>query len=138
MPRLFDLPYIPNRAGIQQRHRKLSRYRLQHSFAYTETMRGLRDDIPTLLFNAPFALLKDACEYLCKMMAGSIEDIIIYPSHSCRRKNGKLYWRQEVQIIGLNTEFLTIESLSAMIVHRMEAICNCRIKHYRLEKFLNL
>ena len=59
MPRLFDLPYIPNRNGIQKRHRNLSKYRMLHRFAYTETMSGLKDDIPTLLFYAPFALLKD-------------------------------------------------------------------------------
>ena len=80
MPRLFDLPYIPNRTGIQQRHRNLSRYKMLHRFAYTETMSGLRDDIPTLLFYAPFALLKDTCEYLCRMMTGSVEDMIITPS----------------------------------------------------------
>ena len=77
MPRLFDLPYIPNRKGIQQRHRNLSKYRMLHRFAYTETMSGLKDDIPTLLFYAPFALLKDTCEYLCRMMTGSVEDMII-------------------------------------------------------------
>ena len=33
MPRLFDLPYIPNRTGIQQRHRNLSRYKMLHRFA---------------------------------------------------------------------------------------------------------
>lgn len=109
-----------------------------HRFAYTETMSGLKDDIPTLLFYAPFVLLKDTCEYLCRMMTGSVEDMIITPSHGCRRKNGKIYWRQEVQIIGLDTEFLTMESLSQMIVHRMETICNCKIRHYRLETFLNL
>ena len=138
MPRLFDLPYIPNRKGIQQRHRNLSKYRMLHRFAYTETMSGLKDDIPTLLFYAPFALLKDTCEYLCRMMAGSVEDMIITPSHSCRRKNGKIYWRQEVQIIGLDTDFLSMESLSQMIVHRMETICNCKVRRYRLETFLNL
>ena len=35
-------------------------------------MSGLKDDIPTLLFYAPFALLKDTCEYLCRMMTGSV------------------------------------------------------------------
>ena len=138
MPRLFDLPFFPNRKCIQQRHRNRARCRMRHRFAYTGTMGGRSDDIGALLFYAPFALLKDTCEYLCRMMTGSVEDMIITPSHSCRRKNGKIYWRQEVQIIGLDTEFLTMESLSQMIVHRMETICNCKIRHYRLETFLNL
>lgn len=138
MPRIFDLPYTPNRSGIQKKHRNLSKYKYLHRFAYTETMRGIKEDIPTLLFYAPSSLLRDACQYLYKMMAGNLEDIKILTSHSCRRKNGKGYWRTEVQVFGLNEEFFSFESFTQMLLHRMETICNCKIRHYRLETFLNL
>lgn len=100
-------------------------------------MRGVKDDIPTLLFYAPFALLKDACQYLYKIMADNVENIEIVPSHSCRVKNGKCYWRTEVQVSGLNEEFLNFQSFALMLVHRMETICNCKVRHLRLETFLN-
>lgn len=140
MPRLFDLPYILNRKGIQRKHRNLSHYKFLHRIAYTETMRGIRDDVPTLLFYAPFALCKDASQPIADMLIpmGRLEDIKIVPSHSCRRKNGKCYWRVEVQVLGLDESLLSFGSLTQMLIHRMEQIGNCKVRHYKTDTFLNL
>lgn len=128
--------YTPNRQHLKKSGQR-SKHPFLHRIAYTETMRGLKDDVPTLLFYAPFALCKDAAQYLYQMMAGSVDDIRIVPSHSCRRRNGKGYWRTEVQVMGLNEEFLNFESFTQMLLHRMEVICNCKIRHLKLETFLN-
>lgn len=108
-----------------------------HRIAYTETMRGLKDDIPTLLFYAPFALCKDVAQYLYRILKGNLKNIEVVPSHSCRRKNGKCYWRTEVQVFELNEELINFESFTQMFVHRMEVVCNCKVRYLRLETFLN-
>jgi len=130
----LDYPYVPRR---KQKGRPTPHPYL-HRIAYTETMRGLKDDVPTLLFYAPFALCKDTAQYLYKMMVGCVEDIRIVPTHSCRRKNGKGYWRVEVQVIGLDESFLPFSFFTQMLIHRMETVCNCKITHRKLETFLNM
>lgn len=130
------LQYVPNynhssRAGQHSKHRFL------HQFAYTETVSGVGDNTPTLLFYAPFALLKDVCLPIYKMMDGRVEDFKIIPSHACRRKNGKCYWRVEVQIIGLDEQFISFEELTQLIVARMQRLCNCKIVHQKMPTFLN-
>ena len=130
----LSLPYVPRRT----RRTKPTPHPYLHRIAYTETVRGLHDEIPTLLFHAPFALLKDACEYLYKMMADRMSNIRVIQEHSCRRKNGKCYWRVAVQIIGLDEQFMSLGEFTKMLVHRMTSICNCKVRHYRLETFLNL
>nr|DAP41593.1 MAG TPA: hypothetical protein [Caudoviricetes sp.] len=139
MKRRYDylgMKYTPNR-----QHLKASGQRSKHAFihriAYTETMRGIRDDIPTLLFYAPLALCNDAAQYIYDILKNHVEDIRVVPSHSCRVKNGTCYWRTEVQVIGLNTELLNFESFTRMLIHRMQVICNCKIRHLKLETFLN-
>lgn len=129
----LEYAYVPRR----KQKRRPTPHPYLHRFAYTETMRGIKDDIPTLLFYAPFALLRDACQYLYKMLASQVRDIKILSSHSCRRKNGKCYWRMEVQVFGLNNEFLNFESFTQMLVYRMETICNCKVRHLKQETFLN-
>ena len=129
----LEYPYVPKR---KQKGRPTPHLYL-HRFAYTETMRGLKDDIPTLLFYAPFALLKDACQYLCKMMSDSIGDIKIIRSHACRIKNGKQYRRVEVQIIDLDEQLMSLKSFTQMLIYRMQVICNCKIRYLKLETFLN-
>lgn len=126
--------YVPRK---QSKAGRPTKRRYQHRIAYTETMRGINDDIPTLLFYAPAALVKDACQYLYKLMQGSVEDVIVVPSHSCRVKNSKCYWRTEVQVIGLDENLMSFDSFSLMLVHRMEVICNCKVRHLKLETFLN-
>lgn len=101
-------------------------------------MRGLNEEIPTLLFYAPFALIKDACQCIFKMMAGKVKDLRISHEHSCRRKNGKCYWRVAVQVIELDEQFISLREFALVLVHRMGRTCNCKVRHYRLETFLNL
>lgn len=108
-----------------------------HRIAYTETMRGVKDDVPTLLFYAPFALCRDVAQHIYQVLRGNLKNIKVVPSHSCRRKNGKCYWRTEVQVFELNEELINFESFSQMFVHRMETICNCKIRYLKLETFLN-
>lgn len=131
------MPYVPNRKNISKAGRH-SKHNFLHRFAYTETMRGLDDEIPTLLFYAPFELLRDVCSYFYPLMSGRVKDLRISESHSCRRKNGKNYWRTEVQIIGLDEQFISLTEFTRMLVHKCKTICNCTVRHYRLETFLNL
>lgn len=135
----LSLPYVPNRQN-KKRLGRPSTHSYLHRFAYTETMRGLRDDIPTLLFIAPEKLLIDACQYLFDFLykSGNVGNILIAREHSCRRKNGKIYWRTSVQIINLNEQLISFQEFTQMLLHRMKTICNCTIRHYRLDPFLNL
>ncbi len=126
--------YVPRK---QSKAGRPTKRRYLHRIAYTETMRGINDDVPTLLFYAPAALVKDACQYLYKLMQGSVEDITVVPSHSCRVKNGKCYWRTEVQVLGLDENLMSFDSFTLMLVHRIEVICNCKVRHLKLETFLN-
>lgn len=138
MPSLFNLPYIPRNRIVRKNSNSISTHAYLHRIAYTETVSGLRDDAPTLLFHAPFALLKDACQYIHKAMGGKVKDLRISNEHSCRRRNGKCYWRVAVQIIGLDESFLSLQEFTLMLISYIKRICNCTVRHYRLETFLNL
>lgn len=131
-------PYFPNR----QHKKKLGRptpYKYFHRIAYTETERGLHDEIPTLLFyGAPFALVGDACKHIFRVMAGKVENLIIRWEHSCRWRNGKCYWRVAVNIVGLNEHFISLREFILLFISRLQTLSNCKIRHYRLATFLNL
>lgn len=132
------LPYIPNREGKRKAPRP-SPHSYLHRIAYTLMMTGMEDDTPTLLFlGAPFALLKDACEYIVKIMAGKVADMIIRPEHSCRVKNGKQYWRWAVDIIGLDEAFISLQEFALLVISRIKRICNCTVRRYNVEPFFNL
>lgn len=138
MPSLFLLPYVPKKRLKRERSPFVSTHNYLHRIAYTETVRGLRDDIPTLLFHAPFALLKDTCQHLYKAMDGKVKDLRIRYDRSCRVRNGKCHRRVAVQIVGLDEHFISLREFTLMLVSHIERICNCTVRHYRLETFLNL
>lgn len=135
---LLSLPYILKDRIRSKKCNFVSTHSYMHRIAYTETVSGLRDDVPTLLFHAPFTLIKDACQYLYTVMNGKVRDMRISNEHSCRVKNGKCYRRVAVQIIGLDEQFISLKEFTAMLVSYMMRICNCKVRHYRLETFLNL
>lgn len=130
-------PYIPNR----QEKKKLGRptpHSYLHRIAYTEALRGDNYNEPYLLFHAPFALVKDACQFIFNVMNGKIGNMIISNEHSCRRRNGKIYWRVAVQIIGLDEQFISLKKFTLLLISWMKRIANCTVRHYRTETFLNL
>lgn len=132
-------PYIPNLRDRKKGNGRPIIYEYLHRIAYTETMRGNEDEIPTLLFyGAPFALLKDACCHIHKTMCGNVRDLKIKLEHSCRHKNGKCYWRYAVSVIDLNEHFISFKEFTLLLIAHIRNICNCAIRHYRLETFLNL
>ena len=132
-------PYIPNLKDKKKGTGRPIIHDYLHRIAYTETMRGNEDEIPTLLFyGAPFALLKDACCHIHKTMCGNVRDLKIKLEHSCRHKNGKCYWRYAVSVIDLNEHFLSFKEFTLLLIAHIRNICNCAIRHYRLETFLNL
>lgn len=132
-------PYIPNLRDRKKDKGRPIIHEYLHRIAYTETMRGNEDEIPTLLFyGAPFALLKDACCYIHKTMCGNVRDLKIKLEHSCRHKNGKCYWRYAVSVINLNEHFISFKEFTLLLIAHIRNICNCAIRHYRLETFLNL
>lgn len=136
---LLSLPYIPNRKGQNPRQNNRSPYPFIHRIAYTETMRGLYDEVPTLLFyGAPFRLLQDVCVYLFKMMQGKVKNLIVDRERSCRWKNGKCYWRTMIRIVELDEQFISLREFTRMILYRMQTVCNCTVRHYKLEVFVNL
>lgn len=106
--------------------------------AYTEIDREDNLAIRTLLFHAPFDLLKATCQKIYKMMDGRIKDIVLRHEHSCRVRNGKCYWRVAVQIIGLDEQFISFKEFVLMLISLMQRMSCCKIKHYRTEPFLNL
>lgn len=132
-------PYIPNLRDRKKDKGRPIIHEYLHRIAYTETMRGNEDEIPTLLFyGAPFALLKDACCHIHKTMCGNVRDLKIKLEHSCRHKNGKCYWRYAVSVIDLNEHFISFKDFTLLLIAHIRNICNCAIRHYRLETFLNL
>lgn len=132
-------PYIPNLRDRKKDKGRPIIHEYLHRIAYTETMRGNDDEIPTLLFyGAPFALLKDACCHIHKTMCGNVRDLKIKLEHSCRHKNGKCYWRYAVSVIDLNEHFISFKEFTLLLIAHIRNICNCAIRHYRLETFLNL
>lgn len=132
-------PYIPNLRDRKKDKGRPIIHEYLHRIAYTETMRGNEDEIPTLLFyGAPFALLKDACCHIHKTMCGNVRDLKIKLEHSCRNKNGKCYWRYAVSVINLNEHFISFKEFTLLLIAHIRNICNCAIRHYRLETFLNL
>ena len=132
-------PYIPNLRDRKKDKGRPIIHEYLHRIAYTETMRGNEDEIPTLLFyGAPFALLKDACCHIHKTMCGNVRDLKIKSEHSCRHKNGKCYWRYAVSVIDLNEHFISFKEFTLLLIAHIRNICNCAIRHYRLETFLNL
>lgn len=132
-------PYIPNLRDRKKDKGRPIIHEYLHRIAYTETMRGNEDEIQTLLFyGAPFALLKDACCHIHKTMCGNVRDLKIKLEHSCRHKNGKCYWRYAVSVIDLNEHFISFKEFTLLLIAHIRNICNCAIRHYRLETFLNL
>lgn len=132
-------PYIPYLRNRKKGKGRPIIHEYLHRIAYTETMRGNEDEIPTLLFyGAPFALLKDACCHIHKTMCGNVRDLKIKLEHSCRHKNGKCYWRYAVSVIDLNEHFISFKEFTLLLIAHIRNICNCAIRHYRLETFLNL
>lgn len=132
-------PYIPNLRDRKKDKGRPIIHEYLHRIAYTETMRGNEDEIPTLLFyGAPFALLKDACCHIHKTMCGNVRDLKIKLEHSCRHKNGKCYWRYAVSVIDLNEHFISFKEFTLLLIAHIRNICNCAIRYYRLETFLNL
>lgn len=114
-------------------------YSYLHRIAYSEDLRGEKDNIPTLLFyGAPFDLLRDVCLYVFNMMNGKVEDLVIDREHSCRWRNGKCYWRTMIQIRGLDEQFISLKDFTSLLITRMKNVCNCSIRHYKLETFVNL
>lgn len=134
-PRL-RLPYVPKAKESYLHNRK---HKYLYRIAHTTVLRGNDYDERVLLFyGAPFALLCDACQYLFKLMADRVGDIIISREHSCRYRNGKCYWRVAVRVIGLDEKLLSFESLTLLILSRLRKMCNCTIRHYKPETFVNL
>lgn len=137
MPTLFYLPYIPNRLNVQ-RNARTSPYLFRHRIAYTEALRGDDYDEPVLLFHAPFALIKDACQHLFILMDGKIGNMIVRNEHGCRRRNGKCYWRVAVQIFRLDESSISFKEFVHLLISHIRQIANCTVRHYRTETFLNL
>ncbi len=139
--RVFSLmlsrPYVPNRENIK-RDGRTSPYAFLHRIAYTEALRGDNYDERVLLFHAPFALIKDACSFIFRIMNGNIQDLIISNEHSCRRRNGKCYWRVAVQIIGINEQFISFREFTTLLIAHINKICNCKVRYYKLNTFINL
>ncbi len=136
--RYTELHYMPNTQGEVRRGRPLQ-HAYRHRIAYTLAMRGLQDDTPTMLFlGAPFELLRDACRNVHKMMNGTVRDLIVSYEHSCRIRNGKQYWRVAVGIIELNDRFLSLAEFITLFVSHIKRICNCTVRYYKTETFLNL
>ncbi len=139
--RVFSLmlsrPYVPNRENIK-RDGRTSPYAFLHRIAYTEALRGDNYDERVLLFHAPFALIKDACSFIFRIMNGNIQDMIISNEHSCRRRNGKCYWRVAVQIIGINEQFISFREFTTLLIVHIKKICNCKVRYYKLQTFINL
>ena len=109
-----------------------------HRIAYTDVLRGNHFDERVLLFQAPFALIQDACQFIFNIMNGNIQDMLINNEHSCRWRNGKCYWRVAVEIIGLNESFISFKEFVLMLTNCMRNLANCTIRHFRTETFLNL
>lgn len=131
-------PYFPNRQHKKKSGRPTP-YKYMHRIAYTETIRGLNDEQPALLFyGAPFELVKDACNHLYKLLKGNLDNLLITNEHSCRVKNGKCYWRVAVSIVNLNEQFISLKTFILLLLAQMERISNCTIRHYRTETFVNL
>lgn len=139
--RVFSLmlsrPYVLNRKDIK-RDGRTSPYAFVHRIAYTEMVRDYDSDNKVLLFYAPFALVKDVCQKIFTMMRGNVGNIIVRNEHSCRRRNGKCYWRVAVEIIGLNESFISFKEFVLMLISCMKKLANCTIRHFRTETFLNL
>lgn len=134
----LSLPYIPNRQRKLKKGRP-SPHAYIHRIAYTETMRGVNDETPTLLFlGAPWCLLRDVCTSLVKMMTGKIGDITLQWERSCRVKNGKHTWRIAVGIINLDERFIGYSEFVKLLVSKILYVANCNVRHFRLETFLNL
>lgn len=134
----LDFPYVPNRQGAKMRGR-VTPYGYLHRIAYTLTMRGANDNTPALLFyGAPFALLKDVCTALLRMMGGRLHNLIIDREHSCRWRNGKCFWRLVIRIDGLDQQFMSLEEFVLLLVSKIKKTCNCTIKRYKLDTFINL
>lgn len=109
-----------------------------YRIAYTDVLRGNDYDERVLLFQAPFALIQDACQFIFNIMNGNIQDMLINNEHSCRWRNGKCYWRVAVQIVGLNEQFISFSEFTTLLIARIKKICNCKVRRYRTETFLNL
>ena len=131
----IHLPYVPRGNGRQGRPRK---HKYSYNISYTVQMRGDEMDIPFLLFHgAPRELLQETCTELCRLMNENLKDIVLTEESSCRRKNGKCFWRYALQVCELNTDFLSLDGLIDLLVYKLKGKADCEIKSLSLHRFLN-
>lgn len=136
--RYLSGPYYPNRSNDTHPGPRAP-HKYVHQIAYAETLRGDDYDIPTLLFlGAPFELVRDTCDKVFRMMDGKVKDLLIRNEHSCRVKNGKCYWRVELEIIQLDEQFISLDGFKQIILNVMSKLSNIKVYHYRLSTFINL
>lgn len=134
---LFSEPYTPKREKVKWNVRTSS-CGMVHRIAYTDVLRGNDYDERVLLFQAPFMLIKDACQFIFNVMNGNIRDMVLSNEHSCRRRNGKCYWRVAVRIVDLNEQFISFREFVILLIAHIKRICNCKVRHYRPDTFINL
>lgn len=132
---LLSLPYVPLRKRVGGRKR---RYLYKYNIAYAETFRGKDDDIPTLLFLAPLALVQEVCQHLHKLMDGKVRELRVSSERACVERNGKCDRRISVQVEGLDEDFLSLREFGCLMVAKMAKLCHCTVRRYKIETFLNL
>ena len=71
-------------------------------------------------------------------MNGKVKNLVIDRENACRWKNGKCYRRTMIMVHGLDEEFIGIKEFFVLIVALIKKICNCTVRYYRLETFVNL
>lgn len=133
--RLFAHPYVPLPSGGRGASR---RYAYKYNIAYTETFRGIADEIPALLFYAPIGLIQDVCKGLFRLMDGKVKNMLVSEERSCCARNGKCNLRVEVQVVGLNEDLISLQQFAFLVASMLKRKCRCSVRRYKLETFLNL
>ncbi len=135
------LPIIPpNPTGKRKpgRPKNPSNIRdLRRHIIYTIDYRGIHDNELTFLFiGAGYSLLRRVFLSLTgpsKVFSG----LHIELTHACCYRNGKAYYREEVTPRGYDSNIMSLPELCVFIEARLQQECQCYVRKWSIDAFLN-
>lgn len=128
MPPLESDYHKNTRAKLRDYHQEI---------AYTMTMHGDHDEVPTLLFaGAAFLVLQRAFTFFvkCRIM----KRCRLYLHRRYYQRMGKVYTHAVVEMYGYNSQLCTLDNFCLMVENRLKQECWCNVKKFTLNRFVNL
>ena len=109
-------------------------FRITMSMLYT----GDLDDIPTYVFyGTEQQLMERVCQRMMQWRSGAFQSLRLSYCQVPRPRNGFAREYHQVEVFGLNTDFMTTKTLALIFKRALMAETPCRVAQYPFSKFIN-